>query len=97
MPTSRPATIWCDSTSAISLTSNPVLHHTTKHLAISFHFVRERVDDDSLVVLFVPTSEQQVDVITKALPRELFQHFGGKLMRETPISLRGGVVPIKHQ
>lgn len=40
--------LWCDNTSAINLTTNPILHATIKHVAVSYHFVRERVADGSI-------------------------------------------------
>lgn len=49
-PTSGQSTVWCESSSAISLSANPVLHNTTKHVAVSFHFVHEKVVDGSLLV-----------------------------------------------
>lgn len=85
-----PILLRCDSISAISLTANPVLHSTTKHVAVSYHFVRERVADGSLQVNHVP-SKEQADILTKALPNESFCYLSGKLMRNIPISLRGGV------
>lgn len=87
------STIWCDSASAISLSTNPVLHNTTKYVAVSFHFVQERVVDGSLVVRYVSTKDQQADILTKALQWEAFHHLRCKLMWEIPISLRGGVKP----
>lgn len=92
-PPSGRSIIWCDSTSAISLSANPVLHNTTKHVAVSFHFVRERVADDGLVVRHVSTKDQQADILTKALQWEAFRHLRSKRMWEIPINLRGGVKP----
>lgn len=55
---SVPTTIWCDSTSAISLSTNPVLHAMTKHVAVSYHFVRKRVADESIHVRHISMKEQ---------------------------------------
>ena len=35
--------IYCDNTSAINISKNPVMHSKTKHIAIKYHFVRELV------------------------------------------------------
>eukprot|EP00253_Pinus_taeda_P004113 PITA_04113 len=41
--TNKPITIYCDNTSAINLSRNPVMHSKTKHIPIKYHFVREQV------------------------------------------------------
>jgi hypothetical protein len=34
----------CDSTSAISVAKNPVLHSRTKHIEVRYHFLRDNVE-----------------------------------------------------
>lgn len=80
---------WCDSASAISLTANPMLHSTTKHVAVSYHFVPKRVTNGSLLVRHISRKEQQADLLTKPLPREAFCYLWSKLMVDVPLSLRG--------
>ena len=38
---SEPIPIFCDNTSAISISKNPVIHSRTKHILIKYHYVRE--------------------------------------------------------
>ncbi|KAL5574239.1 hypothetical protein UlMin_023836 [Ulmus minor] len=35
--------LWCDNTSTISLSANPILHSRTKHVELDLYFVREKV------------------------------------------------------
>jgi hypothetical protein len=35
--------IFCDNTSAIRISKNPVMHSKTKHVPIKYHFIREQV------------------------------------------------------
>lgn len=58
--TSDQATLWCDSMSAGYLSANPVLHSTTKHVAVNYHFVREKVADKSLVVRHISTKSREL-------------------------------------
>ncbi|CAL8996514.1 unnamed protein product, partial [Prunus brigantina] len=68
----QPPTIFCDNLSALALSSNPVYHSRIKHLDTDFHFVRERVQRNDLIVQYVPTQEQVADVFTKGLHSPIF-------------------------
>ena len=35
--------LYCDNTSAINLTKNPIQHSKTKHIEIRHHFIRDHV------------------------------------------------------
>ena len=39
----EPIVMFCDNTSAINISKNPMMHSKTKHIAIKYHFVRELV------------------------------------------------------
>ena len=47
---SIPALIYEDNQSAIELTRNPKFHNRTKHIDVSFHFVREQVACNAIEV-----------------------------------------------
>ncbi|KAM2142505.1 hypothetical protein ACFX1Q_008652 [Malus domestica] len=71
-----PPTIHCDNMSVIALSANPVFHSRIKHLDTDYHFVRERVQQGDLEVLYIPTEEQTADVLTKGLHSPSFvKHF----------------------
>ncbi|XP_066311289.1 uncharacterized mitochondrial protein AtMg00810-like [Miscanthus floridulus] len=78
-PPRRATLVYCDNTSAVYLSSNPVQHQRTKHVEIDLHFVRERVALIHVWVLHVPTTSQHADVFTKGLPTSLFQEFRSSL------------------
>jgi hypothetical protein len=59
--------LFCDNISATYLSANPVFHARTKHIAIDYHFVRDRVATKSLVVKFLSSKDQIADVLTKPL------------------------------
>ena len=37
--------VFCDNTSAINISKNPVLHSRTKHIDIRHHFIHDLVED----------------------------------------------------
>ena len=59
--------IYCDNTSAIAITNNPVLHSKTKHIEIRYHFIRDHVMNGDVELHFVPTEYQLTDLFTKPL------------------------------
>ena len=71
--------IFCDNTSAINISKNPVMHSKTKHIPIKFHFLREQVIEKNIKLEYVETKEQIVDIFTKPLPRETFEYLKQKL------------------
>ncbi|XP_066344147.1 uncharacterized protein [Miscanthus floridulus] len=51
--------------SAIILAKNLVLHDRSKHIDLKFHFLRDCVNGGQIVIEFVETGRQLVDVLTK--------------------------------
>jgi hypothetical protein len=72
--------IYCDNTSAISISKNSVIHSKTKHIPIKYHFLWEQVAEKNIRVEYVGTKEQVAYIFTKLLPQKpleyLFQRIG---------------------
>ena len=64
--------IFCDNTSAISITENPVQHSRTKHIDIKYHFIRKHVMNGTVELHFVPSEKQFADIFTKPLDESTF-------------------------
>jgi hypothetical protein len=62
----------CDSTSAIRISKNPVLHSKTKHIEVRYHFLRDNVEKGKIALIHVPTHYQLADIFTKPLDQETF-------------------------
>ncbi|KAJ3531725.1 hypothetical protein NM688_g7534 [Phlebia brevispora] len=75
----EPTTLLIDNQSAIALAKNPVYHGTMKHIAIQHHFIREKFEDRTVSVEYVPTGDQAADVFTKGLPREKHENYSTSL------------------
>lgn len=84
--------LYCDNLGAKSLSSNPVFHSRMKHIALSFHFVRQHVQNNVLRVAYVSTEDQLADVLTKPLMRPRFNILTSKLGLTSPVSCLRGCV-----
>ena len=69
----------CDSQSAICLAKNSVHHDRTKHIARKYHFIRDIVEQGSVKVQKVHTTENAADMLTKCLPGKSFEKCLGLL------------------
>jgi transposase InsO family protein len=70
---SSATTMYEDNQGAIALSRNPKDHERTKHIDIAYHFARERQMNGEINVIYCPTAEMLADVMTKALPRPMFE------------------------
>ncbi|GKE70100.1 hypothetical protein Tco_1528172 [Tanacetum coccineum] len=64
--------IFCDNTSAIAISNNPVLHSRTKHIDIKYHFIRDHILKEDIKLHFIPTEYQLADIFTKPLDEPTF-------------------------
>jgi hypothetical protein len=69
----------CDSTSAISVAKNLVLHSRTKHIEVRYHFRRDNVEKGNIDLIHVPTEKQLADILTKPLDQATFARLWGEL------------------
>ncbi|WVZ90653.1 hypothetical protein U9M48_036936 [Paspalum notatum var. saurae] len=61
-----------DSTSAISVAENPVLHSRTKHIDVRFHFLRDHYEKGDTNLVHVASENQLADIFTKPLEFDAF-------------------------
>ncbi|KAE8674743.1 hypothetical protein F3Y22_tig00111718pilonHSYRG00018 [Hibiscus syriacus] len=74
-----PSVIWCDNTSVVALSTNPMYHAQSKHVDMDVHFVREKVEAKQLQVNYVPACNQVEDGLTKSLTKGAFEVFRDQL------------------
>jgi len=81
-----------DSDSAMKLAENPEFHKRSKHIDITYHFIRECIRDKKVTVAFVKSAEQLADSLTKGLNaakhQALLEGFNLKATSEEPMSER---------
>ncbi|WVZ50435.1 hypothetical protein U9M48_001687 [Paspalum notatum var. saurae] len=66
-----------DSTSAISVAKNPVLHSRTKHIDMRFHFLRDHYEKWDIDLVHVASENQLADIFTKPLEFGAFVRLRG--------------------
>ena len=64
--------VYCDNTSAINISKNPIQHSRTKHIDIRHHFIRELVENKSIVIEHIATDKQLANIFTKVLGSSKF-------------------------
>lgn len=75
----------CDNIGAIHLAHNPVFHSRSKHVALDYPVIREKINQGDLTVSHVPTSQQLAHVFTKAVSAAKFKEFMSNLhVRSSP-------------
>ena len=52
-----PISIFCDNTSAINISKNPIMHSKKKHKPIKYHFLQEQVLEQKAKLEYVPSKE----------------------------------------
>ncbi|WVZ84354.1 LOW QUALITY PROTEIN: hypothetical protein U9M48_031394 [Paspalum notatum var. saurae] len=68
-----------DSTSAISVAKNPVLHSRTKHIDVRFHFLRDHYEKGDIDLVHVASKNQLANIFTKPLEFGAFVRLRGEL------------------
>jgi hypothetical protein len=71
----RIPTLLTDSESALKLANNPEFHKRSKHIDITYHFIREAIIDKKVDLIYVNTKKQLADGFTKALDNNKHQNF----------------------
>nr|GEW41391.1 retrovirus-related Pol polyprotein from transposon TNT 1-94 [Tanacetum cinerariifolium] len=74
--------IFCDNTSAIAISNNPVHHSRTKHIDIRYHFIKDHILIGDIKFHFIPTEYQLADIFTKPLDVPTFTRLKAELGME---------------
>lgn len=59
----EPTIIYCDNSSAINISKNPVLHSKTKYVSIKYHFLRDKFSDEEEKLEYVSTKDHIADIL----------------------------------
>ena len=62
-----------DNEGAIALAENPLSSSRSKHIDVRHHFLRNLTEEGVIKITHVPSEKQHADILTKALPRSIFE------------------------
>lgn len=65
--------MFCDNRAAIDFSKNRIEKNRTRHIDISYHIAREKIDDGLLELSYIP-NENPADIMTKGLKRVAHNH-----------------------
>ena len=83
--------IYYDYNSTIELSKIHVFHKRSKHIDIRYHFIRELINNGEIYLEFCKFEDQSIDIFTKPLAKERFEHLRKGLGIIEKSSLRGSV------
>jgi hypothetical protein len=72
--------VYQDNQSTIMISESPFSsNRKTRHLDIRYNYIKDLIDDESIVLEYLPTSKMIADILTKPLSGKLFETFKKKL------------------
>jgi len=71
--------LYVNNQSCINIAKNPIFHTITKHIEVYDHFICEKVILGQVEIMYVVTSDQLANILTKPLGKTKFQNFRDRI------------------
>ena len=65
-------TLYCDNMVALAYAKDSKYHGKTKHIQIRYHFVKDIITQNEVVLKHIPTNEMVADLFTKPIAKDAF-------------------------
>lgn len=88
-PIRLPTKIYDDNRGCISISGNNRTDARTKHIDVKYHFVRQMVHRNQIVIDYVPTQDMIADIFTKPTSHAAFVNQRCKIVHSRDMSSRG--------
>jgi hypothetical protein len=75
-----PTVLHEDNQSTIYLLNNPGNGNKTKHIALRYNFLRDEIENGTIIVQYLPSGDMTSDILTKALPTGPFLHLRPQIL-----------------
>ena len=68
----KPTIIYDDNQVAITYVKDPKYHRRTKHIDTKNNFIRDIIEQNEVILKYLPTCEMAADPFTKSISRDMF-------------------------
>jgi hypothetical protein len=85
----QPILVLCDNQSAIHLSAHDAIHQRSKHIDIRYHFMRDHIKQQTIVVKWVSTVQQEADILTKCMITKQFQQLVARSLDSSTVATVG--------
>lgn len=75
----RPIVIACDNQSAIKLAETDGFRARSKHIDVRHHHIRDKIENETIEVRYLPTEEMVADGLTKAVTGNKNAYCNGRM------------------
>jgi len=63
----EPIVIFCDNQSIMKIVKNLVFHAHMKHIKVYYHYIREKLENEKVELVHIPSQNHLADVMIKPL------------------------------
>jgi len=68
--------MYYDNKAIIAIINNLVQHDWTKHVEVDRHFIKQKIDEKTVIFPFVKYEDQLADILTKIVSSKVFKWEG---------------------
>jgi hypothetical protein len=76
----NPTKLYVDNKSAIQICNTLKADSKVKHINIRIHYIREQINAGNIELIFIPTTHNVADVLTKPLPKAAYVAYRNRLL-----------------
>ena len=73
-------TLTCNNKGTVDLIYNPRISDRSKYINMAYHYLRDSIKEEKLVVIHVSSKQNLVDIYTKGMPGSRFTYFNNKII-----------------
>ena len=82
-PQLQPTVLFIDNETTIRMSTEEGNQERRKHINIKYHYIRQLIDEKEVAPVWIPTGQQQADIMTKGVSRQQFIILRDQVMGHT--------------